>query len=358
MKNRLIGIDVARALAIIGMIIVNFKIVFGENGNGIFKLFSSFFQGKAAATFVVLAGIGIAFMSNSAVIRRDKTQIRRTQIRIAKRAIFLFIVGITFTTIWIADILHFYGIYMLITLFLISCSKRWILSFALTPIISYPILMLITDYETSWNFKTLTYFDFWTVPGFFRNLLYNGFHPVIPWISFMFLGLWFGKQNLSNNKFIKKSMLISSSIYIIMLLISKLFIYIISENNRIPILELEHVLGTSPMPPLPIYMLSSAAFAIFVISSCIFISKRCKNNLLINLLSKTGRLALTFYIAHVVIGMGIIETIYTKKMGHFSIKFSVTYALLFSTSCILFAAIWTKYKNLGPLEWIMRKIAG
>ena len=89
MKNRLIGIDVARALAIIGMIIVNFKIVFGENGNEIFKLFSSFFEGKAAATFVVLAGIGIAFMSNSAVISRDKTQIRRTQIRVAKRAMFL-----------------------------------------------------------------------------------------------------------------------------------------------------------------------------------------------------------------------------------------------------------------------------
>ncbi|MFT7429277.1 MAG: hypothetical protein ACI9IZ_001774, partial [Nonlabens sp.] len=32
MKKRIIGIDVARALAVIGMIIVNFKVVFGENG--------------------------------------------------------------------------------------------------------------------------------------------------------------------------------------------------------------------------------------------------------------------------------------------------------------------------------------
>ena len=35
MKKRIIGIDVARALAVIGMIIVNFKIVLGENGNEI-----------------------------------------------------------------------------------------------------------------------------------------------------------------------------------------------------------------------------------------------------------------------------------------------------------------------------------
>jgi len=31
MTNRIVGIDVARALAIMGMIIVNFKIAFGDN---------------------------------------------------------------------------------------------------------------------------------------------------------------------------------------------------------------------------------------------------------------------------------------------------------------------------------------
>lgn len=53
MKTRIIGIDVARALAIIGMIIVNFKIAFGENGLNWVKYFASVFDGKAAATFVV-----------------------------------------------------------------------------------------------------------------------------------------------------------------------------------------------------------------------------------------------------------------------------------------------------------------
>lgn len=356
MKNRLIGVDVARAFAIAGMIIVNFKIVLGDDGNEIVKLFSSFFEGKAAATFVVLAGIGFGFMSNSAVTSNDKTQIKRTQIKIAKRAIFLFIVGISYNSIWVADILHFYGIYMLVTLFLISCSKRLIINLGFLTVLSYPIIMSILDYETSWNFETLTYFDFWTFPGFFRNLFYNGFHPVIPWIAFMFLGLWFGKHDLSNSKFIKKSMLVSLIIYIIMLCISKLLIYIISENNIAPILELEYVVGMSPMPPLPIYMISSAAIAIFVISSCILISKKYENNLLINVLAKTGRLALTFYIAHVVIGIGIIEAMYPEKMGHFSIEFSITYALLFSLVSIFFAGIWTKFMRLGPLEWIMRKI--
>ena len=67
MNKRIIGIDVARALAVIGMIIVNFKTVFGSNGSEWLKSIVSIFDGKAAATFVVLAGVGLALMTNSAI---------------------------------------------------------------------------------------------------------------------------------------------------------------------------------------------------------------------------------------------------------------------------------------------------
>ncbi|MCF6268478.1 MAG: DUF1624 domain-containing protein [Melioribacteraceae bacterium] len=77
MTNRLVGIDVARALAIMGMIIVNFKIAFGENGNEVYKLFASLFEGKAAATFVLLAGVGIAFISNNAIRNNDELKLIR-----------------------------------------------------------------------------------------------------------------------------------------------------------------------------------------------------------------------------------------------------------------------------------------
>lgn len=356
MTNRIVGIDVARALAIMGMIIVNFKIAFGDKGNEIYKLFASIFEGKAAATFVVLAGVGIAFMSNNVVKSKDKIKLKNTQIRIAKRAIFLFAIGLLYTPIWIADILHFYGIYMLITLLLISSSRKLIFNLGLLLILVYPLLMLIFNYDTGWNFETFVYADFWSVSGFFRNLFYNGFHPVIPWTAFMLLGLWFGKQDLFNEKFIKKSILVSISLFIIMLLISKVLIIVLAEGNQANLLELKQVLGTSPMPPLPIYMISGSSIAIFVISMSILIARKYQNNFIIVALTKTGQLALTFYVAHVIIGMGIVEFINPEKMGKYSIEFSIIYALIFSMLCILFAVIWTKHKKNGPLEWVMRKI--
>ena len=70
-KKRIIGDDVARALAVIGMIIVNFKIAFGDRGSNWVSSFAAMYEGKAAATFVVLAGIGLAFMTSSAILNND-----------------------------------------------------------------------------------------------------------------------------------------------------------------------------------------------------------------------------------------------------------------------------------------------
>jgi len=357
MKQRILGIDVARSLAVIGMIIVNFKVVFGENGQPWVKAFAGIFDGKAAATFVVLAGIGLALMTNSAINNNDKAKLDVARNRIARRAVFLFILGISYITIWPADILHFYGIYMAITLVLLSKKERTILISGIVLILVFPILLTFLDYETGWDFETLEYQGFWTYQGFIRNLFFNGFHPVIPWTAFMLFGYWFGKQDLHNDKFVKKTFWISTSAFILIQVLSYFTILFLSEGNQEANKELTEIFGTNPMPPLPIYIFNGIAIAFAIISACIITAKKFENTLIIDALIKTGQLALTFYVAHVIIGMGIMEKINPSKMGEYSVVFSITYALVFSLCCVLFAVVWMRYKISGPLEWIMRKVA-
>lgn len=358
MKERIIGIDVARALAVIGMIIVNFKIVLGENGLSWVKSFASAFDGKAAATFVVLAGVGLALMTNSSLRNNDSQKLQTARIRIAKRALFLFVVGLSYIVIWPADILHFYGIYMLAILLLLSSREKTILISAMTLILLYPLLFTLLNYETGWNFDTLEYHDFWTFNGFFRNLLFNGFHPVMPWTSFMLFGFWFGKQDLNSDRFIKKAFWLSLFAFVVIQILSRLSISFLSEGSEQTASELSEIIGTNPMPPLPIYMFNGIAISILIISACIIIGKRFSTNKILLALNKTGKLALTFYVAHVIIGMGIIESIHPEKMGNYPIEFSVGYALIFSLLCVLFATFWLKRRENGPVEWIMKKIIG
>lgn len=358
MKQRIIGIDVARAIAVIGMIIVNFKMAFGKEGSEFLTSLTGVFDGKAAATFVVLAGVGLAFMSNSAVHTKDLAKLKATKVRIFKRALFLFIAGLSYTAIWTADILHFYGVYMLITLFFVNQRKTIILASSASLILIYPLLMAGFEYDLGWNFETFDYSDFWTLKGFLRNTFYNGFHPVLPWVSFMLLGLWFGKQDLGNTKFVWKTLKVSLIIFISTQLISLLSIELLADGDLVSKAELEQVLGTSPMPPLPFYMISGSSIAIFVISACILLTNRFHESKLVDALYKTGQLALTFYIAHVIIGMGAVEVFGDKEMGDYPLSFSVIYALVFSLLCVLFAVLWRSKKESGPLEWLIRKIAG
>ena len=356
MKKRIIGIDVARALAVIGMIIVNFKVVFGANGLPWVKSFASVFEGKAAATFVVLAGVGLALMTNSAIKNKDTAKLKIVRNRILKKALFLFIVGVSYVVIWPADILHFYGVYMGIALLLLSSSQKTIIITALSIIIAFPILLTFWDFETGWDFETLEYQGFWTLNGFMRNLFFNGFHPVLPWSSFLLFGYWFGKQDLHNHKFIKKICWTSTIAFIFIQALSAVSISFLSEGNEKFVQEFTEILGTNPMPPLPIYMFNGVAVAFAIISACILIAKKFEDNIIIDALNKTGQLALTFYVAHVIIGMGIVEVIAPSKMGNYTVEFSVIYALGFSLLCVLFAVVWRKYKKQGPLEWLMQKV--
>ncbi len=356
MNSRIIGIDVARALAVIGMVIVNFKVVLGEEGQNWVKLLARVFDGKASATFVVLAGVGIALSTNSALRNNDLITLKIARTKIAKRALFLFVVGLSYMVIWPADILHFYGVYMLFTLLLIRSKPRRILMWAAAVILAYPFLLYWFDYETGWNLDTLAYLDFWEFGGFLRNLFINGFHPVLPWVSFMLVGFWYGKQDLNNDQFLKKAIGVSSAVFIGIQFLSYFSIRILSNGNEETLYNLSEIIGTNPMPPLPIYMLNGIAIAILVISLCILLGKNYATNKVVVALNNTGQLALTFYVAHVVLGMGLIEAISPSKMGAYSIEFSVTYALFFSLTCIVFANLWLKHKPLGPLEWIMKMI--
>ena len=57
-------------------------------------------------------------------------------------------------------------------------------------------MILSIDYEAGWNFEELTYSGFWTIDGFARNLFFNGFHPILPWLGFFLLGILLSRASL------------------------------------------------------------------------------------------------------------------------------------------------------------------
>ncbi|MEM6768940.1 MAG: heparan-alpha-glucosaminide N-acetyltransferase domain-containing protein [Bacteroidota bacterium] len=358
-KKRILGLDFARSLAIIGMIIVNFKTVFGGAGDGLSTSFAALFTGRAAALFVVLAGVGIALMSKRSYSNKDDLTIRRNvKSLIFKRAGFLFVIGLLYLPVWPADILHFYGVYMVITLLVLWWKPRRVLLLALGVVLFYPIFLVFGNYDTDWDFSNLDYQGFWTVTGFLRNLFLNGFHPVFPWVAFMLAGVWLGRQPLEDKRFVQKLGVVSVLLFLLILLTSFGLQSIANEGLGVTYEDANLLFGCSPMPPLPIYMLNGIFCAFSVIAASILILQRWPDSFILNSLVSMGKMALTFYVAHVVIGMGFSGLITDEAPGGSTSLFSVSYALVFSFICWLFTLQWRQYSAAGPLEWLMRKLTG
>ena len=353
---RIHGLDLARSLAIIGMIQVNFQLVLGQQGSPWLEIFTSFLTGKASATFVVLAGAGLSVMTRTA--QGNPKEWKKARLLLIKRSLFLFVAGLSYLWIWPADILHFYGVYILLSLSFLRLKPRVSLVAATFIILLYPVLLGFFDYSQAWDFAKLEYRDFWSLRGFVRNLFLNGFHPVIPWISFLLVGIWFGRQRLNNRVFIKFCLVINAVGFILIQLLSLAVIRAMLSLDVMDAETSQLLFGTASMPPLPMYMLNGITFALALISACILVSQKLRDNPVIAALSKTGRMALTFYVLHVILGMGLIEALGPHNLGKYTLEFSTTYALIFSLFCILFAVVWLRYFRIGPLEWMMRKLTG
>ena len=358
-KKRVQGYDLARAFAIIGMIIVNFKEVFhAHRGSPWLTDFATLFDGKAAATFVVLAGIGISLMSNQARELQNKSKLNGIRWSLLKRSIFLFIVGLLYIAIWPADILHYYGVYLLLALPLLTTRSNILILLASLLVLGYPFLLDIYDYAQGWDWDTLTYTGFWTTEGFLRNLFINGFHPVVPWLAFLLVGMSFGRLDLGNARIRNRAIVYSLLSYVIVQgLSSWLLAGLIDESPGVPEEDIIALFGTTPMPPLPFYMLSGTSIAIVVISGCVYIAERWPHTLAVRALIYTGQMALTIYILHVVLGMGIIF-IFMGEEVYWPISYALTHAIIFSLVSVVFSYKWRQRYKRGPLEMLMRKLTG
>lgn len=356
--NRNIGIDFARALAVFGMVIVNFKVAMNANdGESTLHYFASLFEGRASALFVILAGIGIAFMTRKAILSGVSANIKKSRWSLIKRALLLVFIGLAYTPIWEADILHFYGFYFLIAASLFTLNDKALLYIATGFVLAFPVLWSLFDYEHGWDWATLTYNGLWTVDGMIRHVVFNGFHPIFPWCGFLIFGLWLGRQDLSNSLVRQSLFKWSFSILVITELGFYLLRLLAGDGISVGMSkdEIDFLLSTSIIPPLPQYMFSAGSSAILVLLGCLKLTQVFPTSRLNDWLSKTGQLSLTLYVAHVIIGMGVLEAV--GLLYDQSIQMSLLASLLFCIASVMFSVFWLSRFKTGPLEWIFKRLS-
>jgi uncharacterized membrane protein YeiB len=101
-------------------------------------------------------------------------------------------------------------------------------------------------------------------------------------------------------------------------------------------------------------MLAGSGAAVMIVGLCLMIFSNGVKFL--KPFTLTGRQALTLYIAHIFIGMGILEA-----LGMFegqSAQMAIFAASIFIIASIFYVMLYSRFFKVGLLEWLMRKVTG
>lgn len=343
--SRLEGLDLARFLAFVGMVIVNFKVVMVTDADtGGLAGFTAALEGRAAATFVVLAGVGLELAGARGLDRTLHVTL--------KRALFLMVLGLLNMTIFDADILHYYAAYFLFGVLLLPLGSRALIGTVVALNLLFCVMVLTLNYEAGWDWTSYSYSGFWTPTGFLRNLFFNGWHPVIPWLGFLLFGVVLGRLPLSRRR-VQAALAIGGACALgLAELLSALLTPVFTALDP----ELADLATTSPIPPMPLYTLAGIGAACGVIGVSLLVAPALQRLNLLQMITPAGRQTLTLYVAHIVLGMGTLEAL--GMLGGQSLAQSVTASVVFCVFATLYAWVWARWFKRGPIEALMRKTAG
>jgi uncharacterized membrane protein YeiB len=343
--KRLAGLDLARYLALIGMIVVNFDVVMVKPLLAEPTGFASLLQGRAAALFVVLAGIGFGLAAQH---KSWQQTFRLT----SKRFIFLLLLGLLNALIFQADIIHYYAFYFLVAVFLLPLSNRLLIISMIAIVIISFIMLLTLNYDQGWDWHNYHYQDFWTVTGFIRNLFFNGWHPIFPWLVFLLMGIIISRLKLHAKRLQIQMLVIGLLLFSGITLLSQYLIKAVSNIDA----EAAILFATTPIPPTPLYLLAAGGLAVTTIAFCLLIETKLTALKILALVTPAGKQTLTGYIAHIILGMGLLEGM--DKLANQTPNQALFAAFVFITVLTVTAYLWSKKFKRGPLETLMRQLTG
>ena len=192
-SRRLVGIDLARTLALLGMFAAHLAVQEGDGPGGVSWLFQ-LVAGRSSALFAVLAGVSIALAAPLAAVRADPPlHRRRLLVRSALIASIGLVIGLPSSGI--AVILTYYGVLFCCALPVLQWRARSLAWLALgwgllSPVVSLLVRQVLPDPTLAVpSVASLLIYPLQMV----AELLVTGYYPVLTWATYLFAGLAVGR---------------------------------------------------------------------------------------------------------------------------------------------------------------------
>lgn len=363
MNERLPSLDVTRAVAIVGVIALNYHGYLNPRQwtqpldqspwEAMFSPLTGILTTRFAATFVFVAGIGVALFFRSG--QRDRHEIARRRLVLFRRGAFLFGLGLILEWIWPGNILFFYGAYFMLATIVVTWRTATLIWMSVAITIASATL-------AGWRFDRgrLGESTAWLSPEVdsARNLLIRVFvdhtHPVVPWFAFLLAGMVLGRHIDQLTAF-RSRLLAVAVVTLASAHLARAALWPTSLIDRGDVV-MRVLVSTDPYDRSVSYVVSALATAVvaFVMISLVVDSRG--DSPVVGFLGTVGRLSLTIYVLHVLFFNLVVDWFGVGREGGLTVALAL--AIVFYAIALALAGWWSRLFGAGPIERVYRLIGG
>ena len=355
-SSRVVGYDLARALAILGMVVINYSSMMEvvDFSPPWLKPVVDFIYGRAAVVFVMLAGVSVTLMA-----ARDPSPpaMRALRKRLVKRSLLLLIAGMILWRWWDADILHFYAVFIAAGSWAAGWGEAKLREWTVAVLaLSLPVCATLTSaYDLGHSFALEH--GHGIVPRLLLDFAISPYYAVLPWLGFFLVGMLLGRREPAPASFWRRACLIGALICLAVEIFSGLSMawgmrrgWEFEGNWWIAFLRSE------AFPVTPLFILSAGAGGLALISLCRMTDQGSHQSVSgIRGLAAFGRLSLSMYVAH--IGWGLFFKHWMKgPCGGVDSNAMFLAAGIFDLAGLAFAVKWCRHYRRGPLETFFHRL--
>ena len=370
--GRLSGVDATRGLALFGMMAVHVLPL--RDWDGTASAAGLIASGRSAATFAVLAGVGLALSTGGTRPLGDRSWVERAA-AITVRAAAIGFVGLLlgYGDSRVAVILPYYALLFLFALPLLPLGPRPLAALGvgiavLVPVVSFPAR---ADIETR-VFENPTFETVFEEPrDLLVTLLLTGYYPVLAWTTYICAGLAIGRLPLRSVRTAAGLLAGGSALALGASGLSALLLgplgglarLAASDSPRGDVAQLEAALDfdmngnvptdtwwwlvvDSPHSNTPLNLLGSVGVAAALLGALLLVSRTRPGSWLVVPLAAAGSMTLSLYSAHVL----LLSSDLLPDDDLTSYGYQVFLALVFAVG-------WRAWVGRGPLEALIAMLA-
>jgi uncharacterized membrane protein YeiB len=336
--GRIPGIDLARAIAILGMLAVHVGPTDVEGPAGTLYALP---HGRAAILFGLVAGVGVSLLA--AGRSRTRTQAR---VRLLWRAAVLLPLGL-----WLQEldhnvfvILQDYALLFVVATVLIAVPDRWLLALAGASATVGSLVHLaghVTDPEAFARRPVV-----WDVPvtEIAHRLVLSGPYPLLTWLAPFALGMWLGRRDLRSPLLWWRLVLLGGSVT----LTARLLAVLLQGWWGAPpeAVTWDHLVVDDPHSQMPLWVVGATGSAVFMLGASLLLADRARAATWP--LVAVGQLAFTVYVGHL-----LALHLWRDPLTSDAVGPATGLVLAFTAVAAVVATAWRAVLPRGPLELIL-----